>query len=335
MAKLKYEFLAHYYKEHGLPLRNRLFGNIAKLSKLGALFAPMSNWGMNSAISKWGMEKFAGIDRRRSLPNFARETFEKWFAKHQKAKGGAEGKQNGRQVVLFHDTFMNYNYPHVGKATVELLETAGFEVILPNKRCCARPMISKGMIEQAKAHARYNVESLLPYVTEGIPVIGCEPSCLLTLRDDYPSLIPSEETELVAEHAFMVEEFLLSCHEKGELDLEFADTPKQILLHGHCHQRALVGIQPSVQVLSLPPGHAVEVIDSSCCGMAGSFGYETEHYDLSMEIGRLRLFGQIENQQGDFEVAVSGVSCREQIQHGTGKAPKHLIELLRDAVRQT
>ena len=335
MAKLKYEFLAHYYKKHGLPLRNRIFGNIAKLSKLGTLFAPVSNWGMNSGISKWGMEKFAGIDRRRSLPNFVRETFEKWFAKHQKARGGTKGKQNGRQVVLFHDTFMNYNYPHVGQATVELLEMAGFEVILPNKRCCARPMISKGMIGQAKEHARYNVESLLPYVTEGIPVIGCEPSCLLTLRDDYPALIPGEDTNLVAKYALMVEEFLLACHEKGELDLDFADTPKQILLHGHCHQRALVGIQPSVQVLSLPPGHTVEVIDSSCCGMAGSFGYETEHYDLSMEIGRLRLFGQIESQQGDFEVAVSGVSCREQIQHGTGRVPKHLIELLRDAVRQT
>ena len=186
----------------------------------------------------------------------------------------------------------------------------------------------------ARENAQYNIDCLLPYVEQGIPIIGCEPSCISTLTDDYVDLIPGDRSKLVAENTFMIEEFIVNCHEKDELDLNFTENPKEILLHGHCHQRALVGIQPSSKVLSLPSGYNVEVIDSSCCGMAGSFGYETEHYDLSMKIGKLRLFDQISSKNGDFEVAVSGVSCREQIKHGTGKEPLHLIELIRDAIHQ-
>ncbi|MDE0043113.1 MAG: oxidoreductase, partial [Candidatus Poribacteria bacterium] len=160
-----------------------------------------------------------------------------------------------------------------------------------------------------------------------------EPSCILALRDDYIDLIESKDAKLVGNHAFMIEEFLMESHEAGELNLEFNGARKDVLLHGHCHQRAIVGIQPSVKALSLPPGYSVEVIDSSCCGMAGSFGYEKEHYDLSMKIGELRLFDKIKQKEGEFEVAVAGVSCREQIKQGTGKEPKHLIELLADAIR--
>jgi FAD/FMN-containing dehydrogenase/Fe-S oxidoreductase len=367
MAKIKYEFLAHYYEAHGLPLRNRIFGDIAKLSALGSAFAPMSNWLINSGVSKWAMEKFVGIDRRRPSPNFVRETFEKWFEK----RGGSRNSGNGRKVVLFHDTYMNYNYPGIGKAATAVLEAAGFEVVLPNsfecrmqnaecrmrkdrgtgygvrgtgkklrtgrnselrKMCCGRPMISKGMLRQARENARYNVERLTPYAAEGIPIVGCEPSCLLALRDDYVDLVPGEDTSLVAKHAFMIEEFLLSLHEKGALNLDFADIKKEILLHGHCHQKALVGVKPAEQVLRLPPGYNVTVIDSGCCGMAGSFGYEVEHYDLSMKIGERRLFKAIRERQGDFEIAVAGVSCREQVKQGTGKSARHLIEVLADAV---
>jgi len=375
MAKLKYEFLAHYYKEHGLPLRNRLFGNIAELSEIGSAFAPISNWLMNSGISKWALEKFVGIDRRRSLPNFARETFEKWFEKHRNTRqgdwkrrrseekegwkeveraarplirmeaqqseipppffppklGGTEGGAI-KKVVLFHDTFMNHNYPSIGKAAVAVLEAAGFEVILPDKRCCARPMISKGMLEQAIENARYNVERLLPYAAAGIPIVGCEPSCLSALRDDYVDLLPGADTKLIAQHAFMIEEFLFACHEKGGLHLNFTDAKKQILLHGHCHQKALIGMKPAEQILSLPPGYTVKVIDSGCCGMAGSFGYEAEHYDVSMKIGGRQLFKAINEQKGDFEVAVAGISCREQVKQGTGKEARHLIEVLAEAV---
>ena len=303
MAKLKYEFLAHYYNARGLPLRNRLFGNIAKLSAIGSAFAPVSNWSMNNGVSKWAMEKIIGIDRRRTLPTFARETFERWYAKRESQNRSGSRKQ----VVLFHDTFMNYNEPQIGKAAVAVLEAAGFEVILPDKRCCGRPMISKGMLERAIENAHYNVKKLLPYAREGIPVIGCEPSCISALRDDYVDLIPGDDSKLVAEHAFMIEEFLLACHNSEELHLQYTDTEKNVLLHGHCHQKALIGISPSVEVLSLPTGYNVEVIDSGCCGMAGSFGYETEHYEVSMECGRRQLFKTVEEQHGNSEIAAAGV----------------------------
>ena len=328
MAKIKYEFLAHYHKEHGLPLRNRLFGDIARLSKFGSTFASLSNWIVNRWLSKRILEKYVGIDQRRSLPRFVHKTFEKRFAGRRRPTGNQR-----KQVVLFHDTFMNYNYPQIGEAALHVLETAGFEVILPQKKCCGRPMISKGMLEQAIENARYNIEQLKPYAAKGIPIVGCEPSCILALRDDYVDLIESRDAKLVGEHAFMIDEFLMEFHEAGELNLDFTDARKDILLHGHCHQRAIVGIQPSLKALSLPPGYAVEAIDSSCCGMAGSFGYEKEHYDLSMKIGEMRLFDTIKEKEGDFEVAVAGASCREQIKHGTGKEPKHLIELIADAIR--
>ena len=329
MAKIKYEFLAHYYKEHGLPLRNRLFGDIARLSKLGSRFAPVSNWFFGNSFFKGILEKYVGVDQRRTLPNFVHKTFEKRFSQHRRPTGNQR-----KQVVLFHDTFMNYNYPQVGEAALHVLETAGFEVILPKKKCCGRPMISKGMLEQAIENARYNIEQLKPYAEKGIPIVGCEPSCILALRDDYVDLVEGRDAKLVGEHAFTIEEFLMNSHEAGELNLDFTDAQKDIILHGHCHQRAIVGIQPSVKALSLPPGYSVEAIDSSCCGMAGSFGYEKEHYDLSMKIGELRLFGKIREKKGDFEVAVTGVSCREQIKQGTGKEPKHLIELLANAIRE-
>lgn len=329
MAKIKYEFLAQYYNQHGLPLRNRLFADIAKLSQIGSALAPVSNWMMNTSVSKWMMEKLFGVDRRRVLPNFVRETFTEWF-RHRPPKPVGSGKT--KQVVFFYDTFTNHNYPQVGKAVVEVLEAAGFEVILPPKRCCGRPMISNGMLDQAIQNARYNIGWLLPYARQGVPIVGCEPSCVSALTDDYVDLLPGAESKLIANHTFMIEELLL----QGKEHLSFTDSCKDILLHGHCHQRALVGTKSSAQLLDLPLNYEVEVIDSSCCGMAGSFGYETEHYDLSMKIGELRLFDRIRshasNRDGEVEVAVSGVSCREQIKHGTGREPKHLIELLREAI---
>ncbi len=331
MAKLKYEFLAHYHNANGLPLRNRIFGNIATLSAIGSATAPVSNWLANNRASKWAMERTIGIDRRRTLPAFARESFQKWYAKRMPRNYAV----NRKRVVLFHDTFMNFNEPQIGKAAVTVLEAAGFEVVLPDKRCCGRPMISKGMLNHAIENAQYNIEKLLPYAHEGTPIIGCEPSCVSALRDDYVDLIPGSDAEIVAQHTFMIEEFLLACHENGEFPVQFKDTQKNVVLHGHCHQKALIGISPSAQVLSLPTGHDVEVIDSGCCGMAGSFGYEAEHYQVSMECGRRELFKAVEEKKGDFEIVAAGFSCRHQIEHGTGKSAKHLIEVFRDAIQES
>ena len=330
MAKIKYEFLAQYHDQHGLPVRNRLFGHIDSLSDIGSKMAPFSNWLMNSSVSKWMMDKFFGIDRRRSLPNFAEETFVQWF-KAQPSRT----LENRQQVVFFYDTFTNYNYPNVGQSVVKVLESAGFDVILPPKRCCGRPMISKGMLNEAIQNARHNISWLLPYAQQGLPIVGCEPSCISALTDDYVELLPGDDSRLVAEHTLMIEEFLL----KEKDRLRFSDLDQNILLHGHCHQKALIGLQPSLEVLNLPVNYTVNSVDSSCCGMAGSFGYEKEHYDLSMKIAETRLLEPIRSHLGDSsdnsQVAISGTSCREQIKHSTGYEPKHIVELLCEAIIHT
>ena len=330
MAKIKYEFLAQYHDQHGLPVRNRLFGHIDSLSDIGSKMAPFSNWLMNSSVSKWMMDKFFGIDRRRSLPNFAEETFVQWF-KAQPSRT----LENRQQVVFFYDTFTNYNYPNVGQSVVKVLESAGFDVILPPRRCCGRPMISKGMLNEAIQNARHNISWLLPYAQQGLPIVGCEPSCISALTDDYVELLPGDDSRLVAEHTLMIEEFLL----KEKDRLRFSDLDQNILLHGHCHQKALIGLQPSLEVLNLPVNYTVNSVDSSCCGMAGSFGYEKEHYDLSMKIAETRLLEPIRSHLGDSsdnsQVAISGTSCREQIKHSTGYEPKHIVELLCEAIIHT
>ena len=326
MAKIKYEMLAHYRKANGLPLRNRLFGEIGSFAVLGSAFAPVSNWATNNPLSKWMAEKILGIDRRRDMPTFVHQTFEKWFRKHRSTQ------TSDKKVVLFHDTFMNHSEPSIGKAAVHVLESAGFEVILPEKRCCGRPLISEGMLDRAIENANYNIDQLYTYAEAGIPIVGCEPSCTSTLTDDYVDLISTAKAKQVAEATCSLEEFILQAHQNGELPLTFETEPREVLLHGHCHQRALVGIQPVLQMLELPQAHNVTTIDSSCCGMAGSFGYEKTHYELSMNIGELRLFPTIREKSGEFTLTASGFSCRHQLQHGTGIQPKHPIEVLSEAI---
>lgn len=327
MAKIKYEVLAHYRNANGLPLRNRLFGEIGSFAVLGSTFAPFSNLATNNPISKWIAEKILGVDRRRDMPTFVNRTFEKWYRKRRSQY------KSDKKVVLFHDTFMNFSEPDIGKAAVRVLEAAGFQVIIPDKRCCGRPLISEGMLDKAIENANYNIEKLHAYTNKGIPIVGCEPSCTSALTDDYVELINTEAARQVAQSTYSLEEFLIQTYNKGELPLTYKDNNiQEILLHGHCHQRALVGIQPVMQMLELPDNYNVEVIDSSCCGMAGSFGYEKTHYDVSMNIGELRLFPAIRERTGDFTLTASGFSCRHQIQHGTGILPKHPIEVLNEAL---
>ena len=326
MAKIKYEMLAHYRKANGLPLQNRLFGEIGSLAVLGSAFAPISNWATNNPISKWIAEKLIGVDRRRDMPTFVHQSFEKWFRKRKSPL------TSDKKVVLFHDTFMNYSEPHIGKAAVNVLESAGYEVILPTKQCCGRPLISEGMLDKAIDNANYNIEHLHNFVEKGIPIVGCEPSCTSAITDDYVDLINTDKAKQVAENTYSLEEFLLHLNDKDGLSLSFGSEPRDILLHGHCHQRALAGIQPIQKMLELPQAHNVTVIDSSCCGMAGSFGYEKSHYELSMKIGELRLFPAIREKSGEFTLTASGFSCRHQLEHGTGIIPKHPIEVLSEAI---
>jgi FAD/FMN-containing dehydrogenase/Fe-S oxidoreductase len=337
MAKLKYEFLDRYFKANGRPLRNKVFAHINRVNRLGSKFAPFSNWAARSPLGKLVAGKVFGVHSKRSLPPFTRETLPKWFNSRPKRdppefplrKGGIQG---GRRVVLFNDTFMNYNHPQVGRAAVDLLEAAGFSVELANAGCCGRPMISKGLLDEAAAQARYNVDLLHAYAGQGIPIVGCEPSCLLTLRDEYPEFLRDEKSRVVAERAYMIEEFLMMLYDRGELELQFQDVPKKVLFHGHCHQKALAGTDSSMRALRLPPGYQVEAVNAGCCGMAGSFGYEREHYQISMAIGEQALFPAVNTKGDDWEVAMTGVSCRQQIEQGTGRKARHLVEVLRDAL---
>ena len=325
MAKLKYEFLNHYHAVNGLPLRNRLFGHIAKLSAWGSRLAPLSNWIASSWPNRLLMEKLCGIDRRRPLPPFAGETFTGWFDRRKPRPDAPRGS-----VVLFHDTFVTYNTPEIGRAAVELLEAAGYGVELVDKMCCGRPLISKGMLAEAKAHAEWNVARLAPLAARGVAIVGLEPSCLLTLRDEYVDLLRNDEARQVARSSWLLEEFLLRERSRG-LMLPFRAGARRALLHGHCHQKALVGTAPTVAALTWA-GFQVTEVDSGCCGMAGSFGFEKEHYDISVTLGNRRLAPAVKAAPADIEVVAPGISCRQQIQHLTGRRAKHPAEVLRESL---
>ncbi len=325
MAKLKYEFLHHYYQANGLPLRNRLFGRIGTLSWWGSRLAPLSNWIAASAPNRWLMERMVGVDRRRPLPPFARETFTDWFDRRRAPAAAPRGR-----VVLFNDTFVTYNTPHVGRAAVELLEAAGYRVELVDRKCCGRPMISKGMLGEAKANAAWNVARLAPLVAGGAAVVGLEPSCLLTLRDEYVDLLRTDEARAVAGSSFLLEEFLMRERARG-LVISWKPGKRRALLHGHCHQKAIAGTAPTVAALAWA-GFEVSEVDSGCCGMAGSFGFEREHYDISVSLGNRRLAPAVKAATADTEVVAPGISCRQQIEHLAGRRARHPAEVLRDAV---
>jgi FAD/FMN-containing dehydrogenase/Fe-S oxidoreductase len=325
MAKLKYEFLHHYYQAHGLPLRNRLFGRIERLNRLGARLPRLFNALSGTAPSRWLLEKLAGVDRRRPLPPLAEQTFTAWFARHAPPAAAPRG-----EVVLFHDTFVTYNQPSIARAAVELLEAAGHRVVLADKKCCGRPMISKGMLAEAREHAAWNVGRLVPYAERGVAIVGLEPSCLLTLRDESVDLLRTDAARLVARRAFLLEEFLQRERGRG-LELPFARHGRKALLHGHCHQKALVGTAPTVAALAWA-GFEVTEVDSGCCGMAGSFGFEREHYDISVSLGNRRLAPAVKAAPADTVVVAPGISCRQQIEHLTGRRALHPAEALRDAL---
>jgi Fe-S oxidoreductase len=325
MAKLKYEFLHHYYRANGLPLRNRLFGRISRMNALGSRVPALVNWLSGLAPSRWALEKIAGIDRRRPLPSLAAQTFTDWFARRTPPPAAPRG-----DVVLFNDTFTTYNVPEIARAAVGVLEAAGYRVVLVDRKCCGRPLISKGMLAEARDHAAWNVERLAPYARRGVPIVGLEPSCLLTLRDETVDLVRSDDARAVARQSFLFEEFLVRERDRG-LSLSFAAKGRKALLHGHCHQKALVGTAPTVAALRWA-GFEVEEIDSGCCGMAGSFGFEREHYDISVTLGNRRLAPAVKAAAAETEIVAPGISCRQQIQHLAGRRAKHPAEVLHESL---
>ena len=335
VAKLKHEFLAGYYERHGLPLRARLFGNVAALGPLGCATAPVANWLLGSAPARWALERAVGIDARRRLPRFARRRFTRWWRHRARTPRGSGNAANanfarvpgGGRVALFVDTFTEYYYPSIGRAAVRLLESAGCRVELVALSCCGRPMISNGMLRQAQRLAKRTVERLRPFAEAGVPIVGLEPSCLVTFTDEYPDLLPHDTAAPVARACHALEEYLGLLGAAG-IQPPYVRSDRRILMHGHCHQKALIRTAPAVAALGALPGAAVEEIDSGCCGMAGSFGVEREHYDVSMAMGERVLFKAVRAAPAETLLVASGTSCRQQIAHGTGRRAVHLAEAL-------
>lgn len=329
MNKIKTEWTAWYYERHGLPLRNRFFGEIHRLSVLASKVAPLANATLRIAPVRALFTRALGIHPNRRLPEFAGETFLAWWRKHTPARNGPAPRG---PVILFPDTFLTYNDPHIGRAAVRLLEAAGYEVIVPERlACCGRPLLSQGMLERARENAAYNVSQLAAHARAGIPIVGVEPSCILTVRDEYPDLVEGEDARAVAEASVTIDEFLADLLAREPDALRFAAPDAAVYVHGHCHQKALVGTGPTLSVLRAA-GFQVEEIPSGCCGMAGSFGYEAEHYDLSVKIAEDRLLPTLREAPKDAIVIADGTSCRHQIADLSDRRARHLVEVLAEAL---
>lgn len=332
MARLKTEVLAHYHQVHGIPLRSRLIGRIDLINRVGSATAPLSNWVAGSPLFRWLGERLLGIDRRRRLPAFRRDTLRRRLG--TEGEGPAGQTDPARAVWLLPDTFTNHNEPEVGEAAWRIIRAAGYEPrLLPMPgRCCGRPMLSKGLVADALRRAEANIPVWASLLREGGVIVGLEPSCLLTLRDEYPALVAGEEAELVAGRALLIDEWLMGLEEAARERLAFrapADYDEsRLLVHGHCHEKALAGPAPLEGMLGLLPDTEVDMVDSGCCGMAGSFGYEQEHYELSLRIGEDRMAPAIRALEDRGIVAAPGTSCRHQIADLTGRRALHPVQVL-------
>ena len=338
VGKMKAEFTQQYYETHGIPLRSKLIANFSKQMKLASI-AP---WAFNGVFGTTALRKIAnglvGFHPERSMPQLASQTLYQWYKKYKNLAAGASTRGHfTHKVYLFCDEFSNYNDVEIGKRAVQLLEKLGYEVIIPEHVESGRSYLSKGFVKDAQKLAIQNVNFLADLITYDTPLIGIEPSAILSFRDEYIDLVPVELREKairISENALLFEEFIAR-----EIDAKrigktaFTEEKRLIKVHGHCHQKALSTMTASKKALSIPENYTVQLIPSGCCGMAGSFGYEEEHYDVSMKIGELMLFPTVRQQPDNVIIAASGTSCRHQIKDGTGRKAKHPIEILWDAAK--
>jgi len=325
MAKMKSDVLQLYYHKHGVSFRDKLIRDSSKAAaKIAGWRAGLVNAVLKTGLFRLILEKQAGFDRRRTLPEFASEPFYKWFKKN--ANGVNKGS---KQVVLFADTYLNFHETEVGISAYELLRSCGYEVILANVGCCQRPKISHGFLEDAKEEGLKTAMNLKPYFEQGLMVVGCEPSCVSALSDDLPDLLDHQELAAqLSSGVVMIDVFLAEEMDAGNIDVDFESTVGDVVLHGHCHQKALYGTN-SMKAIYNKTGNQVEEIPSGCCGMAGSFGYEKEHYGLSEKIGEAELFPAIKKLNSDKTVVACGFSCRHQIEHFTGIQSRHWVQTVR------
>ncbi|MFK7921677.1 MAG: FAD-binding and (Fe-S)-binding domain-containing protein [Bacteroidia bacterium] len=329
VALLKTEFQYQYHKKHGVPLRTRAIANISRLNRLAMIWPSLSNL-MLKRVSI--LKTMMGVAPERSLPLLHKQSLKSWCRQNRsRLAKGPKGK-----VYFFADEFTNFNDVPIGIKAIELLNRLGYAVILPEHVESGRAYLSKGLLDEAKKLAIKNVSLLKDIVSEETPLLGLEPSGILSFRDEYPRLVAEQDREAakaLGKQAIMVEEFLMREVAAGRIDANaFTDAPRQVKLHGHCHQKALSSVAFSEELLSLPTNYEVSVMPSGCCGMAGSFGYEKEHYPLSMQIGELVVFPEVRSAAENTIIAAPGTSCRHQIHDGTGKSAKHPVEVLWEAL---
>ncbi|WP_299064194.1 FAD-binding and (Fe-S)-binding domain-containing protein [uncultured Polaribacter sp.] len=323
IATMKAEFLYQYQETNGYTFRSRMFANNAKYNKLGALLPSITNFVTNTNITK----KILGVAVERTVPKLAKQTLSSWLKKNPT-------KKSKKAVYLFNDEFTNFYDAEIGKDAVILLEKLGYEVKNIKHDESGRSHISKGFLKEAKAICNNNISIFKDLITDKTPLIGVEPSAILTFRDEYIRLADDKTSaEKIAKNSFTFEEFLANELEKGNIDKSlFTSEAKTLKIHGHCHQKALSGTHASFTILNIPKNYGVTIMNTGCCGMAGSFGYEKEHYKVSMQVGEDTLFPKIRNCSEDTEIAAAGTSCRHQIFDGTKRVAKHPITLLKEAL---
>jgi len=328
IATMKAEFLYQYQETNGYSFRSKLFANNAKLNKLGSLTPTLANLVLNTTLAKSAM----GVSTKRSVPKLAKQTLNKWYKK--KAFGKTEIKQSQKSIYLFNDEFTNFYDVEIGKDAVFLLEKLGYKVNIINHEESARSYISKGFLKEAKIVCDKNIAIFKDKISDKTPLVGIEPSAILTFRDEYIRLADDKTSaEKIAQYTFTFEEFLAKEIENGNVDKTlFTSEKKTLKIHGHCHQKALSSTNASFQILNLPENYTVTILNTGCCGMAGSFGYEKEHYKVSMQVGENTLFPKVRNCSSDTEIAAAGTSCRHQIYDGTKRLAKHPITLLKEAL---
>jgi FAD/FMN-containing dehydrogenase/Fe-S oxidoreductase len=334
MGKYKAEFLQNYYDSNGVPLRSWIVANYNFFNRISCIIPGIYNFMVSKQVPSALVKKIAGFAKKRSLPLIGKTTWRSWASSNLRRIN--QGKDPAKKIILFCDEFTNYNDSQTGINACLLLSKLGYFIEMPDHAESGRAALSKGLLKKACKYADKNVVSLFPYAEAGIPVIGIEPSAILCLRDEYKDLCSPEYMEKankLAEFTYIIDEFLSRESDNGKIDRShFNGTPRKIYLHGHCHQKALSSINHTTKILSIPKDWEVTEIDCGCCGMAGSFGYEKEHFNLSMAIGELKLFPAVRAAEPDALIAATGTSCRHQILDGTGRKAWHPVDILWDSL---
>ena len=333
VAALKAEFLYQYQQKHGIPLRSRLFGDNVKWNSLGSRFPRITNTVLNLGITK----RMIGVAAERSIPKLSILTTRKWLRKNERRLQGLAGsaKDPSGTVYLFIDEFTNYYDGETGRDCIELLTRLGYEVRITDHQESGRSLISKGMLDKAKSIANENVQHFKLLVDEEKPLVGIEPSAILGFRDEYLRLADDREAAIeLSKNVLTIEEFIQREIQQGRIRSDqFNSEPKKLKIHGHCHQKSLSGVKATFDMLNLPENYEVSIMNTGCCGMAGSFGYEKEHYKISMQVGEDTLFPKIRGFDPSVLIAAPGTSCRHQIFDGTGRQAMHPVSLLLAALK--